>query len=135
MERILWAASAYFALVFAAGFALGTLRVLVLAPALGPLAAVALELPVMLAISWVVARWSVLRHGVPARAAPRLVMGALAFALLIAAEAALGIWGFGQTARGFVAAFSTPEGALGLAGQAAFGLMPLALLAGRRRPG
>ncbi|HVS16996.1 MAG TPA: hypothetical protein VMT18_00245 [Planctomycetota bacterium] len=35
MKRVLLAGAPHFALVFAAGFALGTLRVLVLAPRLG----------------------------------------------------------------------------------------------------
>ena len=52
MGRVLKAATAYFALVFAAGFVLGTLRTLWLAPALGPMLAVAAELPVMLGVSW-----------------------------------------------------------------------------------
>jgi len=44
-------ALAYFLPVFALGFVLGTVRTLWLAPMLGELAAVAAELPVMLAAS------------------------------------------------------------------------------------
>lgn len=125
MRRVPGAALAYFAPVFAAGFALGTLRVLLLAPALGGVAAVALELPVMLALAWVAARWAAERFEVPAAAAPRLAMGGLAFVLLIAAEAALGIWGFGRGGTEIVAGFVTAEGILGLAGQVAFAFVPL----------
>ncbi len=50
--RAVLAGVLYFGLVFALGFILGTLRVLVLEPRLGSTGAVLLELPVMLAASW-----------------------------------------------------------------------------------
>lgn len=114
-------ALAYAAAVFAAGFALGVLRVAWIAPAVGPLAAVALELPVMLAISWgvagrVLARWSLPRNR-------RLAMGGLALALLLAAEAGLALT-LGGTLPGFLRGLATPPGVLGLAGQVAFALIP-----------
>ena len=51
-------AALYAAIVFALGFALGTLRILFLAPVAGELAAAIVEVPLMLALSWafVVAR-------------------------------------------------------------------------------
>ena len=88
---VIRAAAVYFGVVFAAAFALGMLRMLVLAPALGPLLAVALELPAVLALSWLVAG-RVLRHW-PMALRGRTAMGALAFALLMAAEAGLGLAG------------------------------------------
>jgi hypothetical protein len=115
---------AYAGLVFAAGFVLGTVRVLALAPAVGPLAAVALELPVMLALSWIAARIVLARLPVPARPGPRLAMGAVALAALLGAEAALGVLGFGQSLAAWAAGLVTPEGMLGLAGQGLFALLP-----------
>ncbi len=114
-------AFAYALPVFAAGFVLGALRTLWLAPMVGPLAAVAMELPVILAVSWFVAgavlrRWSLPR-------AERLVMGAIAFVILMACEAGLSL-GFGRTLRDFAADMATAHGALGLAGQIAFALIP-----------
>ena len=126
MRPVSVAALAYVAPVFAAGFGLGTLRVLLVAPALAELTAVALELPVMLA-----ARWAVARFAVPAEAAPRLAMGALAFLCLMLAEAALASLAFGQSPGAFLGALATPAGALGLAGQAGFAAMPWLLLFGR----
>ena len=51
MHKIALSALVYVAAVFAAAFVLGTLRVLLVAPRLGELAAVALELPVVLCLS------------------------------------------------------------------------------------
>lgn len=120
----LLAAFAYWAVVFAAGFVLGTLRVLALAPVTGELAAVALEIPVMLVISWVASKRVCRRFAVSTRIAPRLLMGVAAFALLIAAEVALSVYAFGQTAAAWAGSLGTPAGLLGLAGQVGFGMIP-----------
>ena len=118
------AALGYFAVTFAVAFGLGAVRQTLVAPRLGALAAVAIEVPVLLAVSWVVARWAVRRFAVPDRAAARLVMGGLAFALLQATEFALAA-AFGTPPSAYAAAILTPPGALGLAAQVAFALLPL----------
>ena len=71
MSSVIKGGAAYFALVFAAGFALGVVRVLVLAPRLGALSAVALELPLILTVSWIACGWVLKRFSVPPRAGPR----------------------------------------------------------------
>lgn len=124
MRRAVFAGFAYFAIVFAAGFLLGTIRTLMLAPRVGETAAVLIELPAMLAISWVACGIVLRRLDVPAARAARFVMGALAFALLMAAEAALAA-AFGETPALYLQELQTPAGALGLAGQAAFAVIPL----------
>lgn len=115
----------YFLAVFAVGFLLGTVRTLVVVPAIGALAAVALELPLMLLASWwlcgVVLRW----FPVPNAALLRLTMGGSAFLLLMAAELALAVWGFGQPPAVYVTRFAGLAEKLGLAGQVGFALMPL----------
>ena len=113
----------YFAAVFALGFALGTLRTLWLAPAIGPTPAVLAELPVMLGASWWLARRIVGRAKLPSQRAA-LAMGALAFALLMGAELALGVLAFGETPREWLTGLTRLPGSLGLAGQALFGLLP-----------
>lgn len=115
----------YFAVVFMAGFALGTLRVLVLAPALGDFASVLAELPVILAIAWVACRRIVARLGVPATVRARAAMGGVAFAMLIGAEALLGAAVFGRPLASQAADLASPAGSLGLAGQIGFALLPL----------
>jgi hypothetical protein len=84
---------AYFALVFAAGWVLGPLRVLWLAPQVGPTAAVLLEAPVMVAVMILAARFTVRRFAVPRAPGSRLGMGGVALASLLVAEllGALGV--------------------------------------------
>lgn len=120
---LLRSAFAYFAGIFALGFVLGTVRVLWLVPRLGETAAVLIELPVMVTASWLWARRIVARHRLPSRRSA-LALGLGGLALLLLAELALGLTLFGQSAGQWLAALTTPPGALGLAGQVLFGLMP-----------
>ena len=113
------------AVVFAAGFALGVLRTLLVAPRFGDLPAVALELPVMLAISWVVCGKVLSRFEVPSDTASRFSMGAVAFGLLMFAEITLSVGLFGRSMSEHFDALTTTHGLLGLTGQVLFGLMPL----------
>jgi hypothetical protein len=124
-SNILRAAAAYFSMVFAAGFALGTIRTLLLVPRTGELAAVALELPMMLVISWYACGRALRRHPVPEGTASRAATGALAFMFLLVAELILTLTAFGGTPATFAASLVTRPGALGLAGQIAFALFPL----------
>jgi hypothetical protein len=84
----------YFLLVFAAGFALGVIRVLWLAPILGERNAELAEIPVMLAVITVAARVVVGRMRHPGPGA-RLATGALAllFMLLVEFTVVLGLRG------------------------------------------
>jgi hypothetical protein len=123
MPPIVLPALVYVATVFAAAFGLGTLRVLLVAPRLGELAAVTLEVPVVLGLSWLVAGRVLRRWPLP-RPGQRLAMGGLAFALLMLAETVLGITLFGRTPAGILAAMATLPGLVGLAGQIGFALIP-----------
>jgi hypothetical protein len=122
--RAVEAGVTYFAIVFAAGLALGTVRVLLLVPQLGELLAALLELPIMLGISWFVCAKLIARYQVPPRIPARLTMGAVAFGLLMLAELALSLTLFGRSMTDFVQALATSHGMTGLAGQVLFGLMP-----------
>jgi hypothetical protein len=121
--RLGQAALAYWAVVFALGFVLGTLRVLWLAPLIGVLPATALELPVMLAASWWAAGWLVRRFGI-GTSGEALAMGLLAFALLMAAEYALAAVLAGEAPGEWLSGLRQPHALLGLAGQGLFALMP-----------
>jgi hypothetical protein len=77
----------YFAAVFTFAFAMGIARVLVVAPRLGPTAAVLLEVPILVVASWIVARRLLRNRSLTLR--QRTTMGATAFTLTMASEAAL----------------------------------------------
>jgi hypothetical protein len=111
--------------VFALGFVLGTLRILLVAPAIGPFGAALLETPFILAASWLVCGWLISRSKLGPGLLSRAWMGIVAFVLVIGAEAALGIYGFGRSWAEQSRAFVEPAGLTGLGGQILFALMPL----------
>jgi hypothetical protein len=116
---------AYFAVVFSAGFALGAIRFLIVSPRIGELPAVLLELPLMLMVSWTASRWLIRSFNVNGELTARLVMGAFAFGLVMMAEAALSVFGFGRTISEHLEAFRAIPVLLGLAGQVAFAIFPV----------
>ena len=134
MPAALLAGMVYFAIVFAVGFVLGAIRVLVVIPRFGATNAVLIELPVMLALSWIACGSLVRRFGIPPRFGARAVMGGVAFALLMVAEAGVSVFGFGRTLGEHLAAYQTVGVQLGLAAQIAFALFPvLQAVVGRGR--
>ena len=122
--RTVRAGLVYFASVFGVGFVLGTLRVLLLVPHLGPRMAELVELPVMVLASYVCARW-VVRRFAPLSAAQRLGVGATALALLVVAELGVVVAIQGQGLAQYVAGRDPVSGTAYLASLVAFALMPL----------
>lgn len=120
---ILRAAAAYWAAVFALGFALGTIRVLWVIPLVGLMPATLIELPLILTASWLAAGWLVRRFRI-ASTEEALTAGALAFAILMVAECALASVLTGQSPAEWLAGLRQPHALLGLAGQVVFALMP-----------
>ncbi len=125
MAKAIRAGLFYFALVFGIGFVLGTIRITFVIPRLGELVAVMLELPVMLASAWLVCGWLVTRLAVPGRLAPRALMGATAFSLLMVAELVLAVLLFGRTPAQHLDSYRSTAALLGLAGQLLFAAFPL----------
>lgn len=121
--KLLRAAIAYWAMVFALGFVLGTIRVTWVVPLVGLMPATVLELPIILAASWFAAGWLVRRFAIVS-AGEALTIGALAFAMLMAAECALAAALMGQAPAQWLADLRQPHALLGLAGQVVFALMP-----------
>jgi hypothetical protein len=120
----LLAASLYAAAAFAAGFVLGSMRILLLAPALGEFAAVALELPVMLAISWVAFGVIAARLHLPYALGTGVRIGLVALVLLLLAEFVLGLTLFARAPAAILDGWLNASGLLGLAGQILFALIP-----------
>ena len=125
MPQVLWSGALYFAIVFIAAFALGVLRVTVIAPRLGDIKAVLIEVPIMLGIAWFVCSQVVHQFEVPSEWLPRLVMGTSAFLLLMVAEPSIAVFGLGRTLALYFGTFRSTAGIIGLLGQIAFALIPL----------
>jgi hypothetical protein len=125
MFRAIGSAGALYAIiVFLIGFILGTIRVLLLVPRLGETTAVLVEAPVMLAASWFVCRWCVDRLYVRRTVLARSLMGLVAFAVLMSAEVGLGAV-LGRSIADQLATYGSLAGALGLAAQVIFAILPV----------
>jgi hypothetical protein len=125
VSRVLAAGMLYFALVFGAGFVLGTVRVLWLAPRLGERAAELLEMPFMLVVIVFAARFVLRRLARGAAASVRLGIGGVALALLLAAELTLVLALRGLSLAEYLASRDPVAGAAYLAMLAVYALMPL----------
>jgi len=125
MTSALKAGFGYFAAVFAAGFLLGVARTLLIAPLTGDLAAVALELPLILTVSWVACGWAIRRHDVKSESGDRLVMGLTSFVLLMVAELAVSTLVAGRSLDQHLALYSSAPVLLGMCGQLVYAALPL----------
>jgi len=130
--RALEAGLLYFGLVFGAGFLLGPIRLLWLVPRVGERTAELLELPVMLVVIVLAARWVVARLRVPAAVPGRLGMGGLALALMLAAEFGLVLGLRGLTLAEYLASRDPISGTAYYASLLVYASMPL--LVGREPP-
>jgi hypothetical protein len=122
MGRAWRAGVVYFLAVFAAGFVLGVLRTLFVSPHIGVLAAVAVELPIVLAVAWWVS--ARLQRGSSPTLRGAGLMGGTAFALLLLAETSLSIALFGRTIAEHLSLYADADHQLGFVGQIAFALIP-----------
>ena len=87
--RILKPGLLYFAVVFGAGLMLGPVRIIWVVPRLGTRWAELMEMPIMLAVTVLAARWIIRRFAVPPKPSVRLGMGFFALVLMLVAEFAL----------------------------------------------
>jgi hypothetical protein len=118
------AGAAYALLLLLAGTVFGTARVLVYAPQFGEAAALAIELPAMLAIAWVLAGRLVRRLPRPNPGA-RATLAASAALLFFGGEIGLG-WAFsGQPPAAWAAGLARPAALAGFAAQLASLAMPI----------
>lgn len=125
---------AYFGIVFGAGFVLGALRVLAVAPRLGEARAELLETPIMLVIIYFAARLVVDRFRIE-RVSVALAVGSAALGLLLAFEFTLVLAVRGLTFDAWYADRDPAAFAAYLAGLLAFALMPAVFrFFGTRRP-
>ena len=125
--QFLKAGVAYFAIVFGAGFVLGPIRILWLAPRFGTRLAELMEIPIMFVVILVAARWIVRRLALPSRASSRLGMGFIALGLMLIAEFTLVLWFRGLSIRDYLASRDPVSGTVYYAMLGVFAIMPLLL--------
>jgi len=123
--RSLKAGVLYFAIVFGTGFVLGPIRILWLVPRLGERVAELVELPIMLGVIVLSARWVVRRLSLPATLLSRLTMGGLALALVLLAELTVVLWLRGLTLSEYVASRDPISGTAYYASLVVFAVMPM----------
>jgi hypothetical protein len=124
LARVARAAAIYFVVVLAAGFALGTVRTLVVVPRIGERAAELAEMPLLVAVSFLAARWIIARHA-PLRVAQRFAVGLIALGLLLAAEVFLVLGARQLTLQQYITGRDPVAGSTYVIALALFALLPL----------
>jgi hypothetical protein len=104
---------------------LGTIRTLWVVPRIGVRSAELLETPIMLVVSILAARWTAMRLSVPSGRSPRLAMGGVALAFLLAAEFGSVFWIRALSIRDYVATRDPLSGTVYYLALVVFAIMPL----------
>ena len=125
MKRALIPATVYFLTLFALGFVLGTIRVLLVVPKIGILHATLIEVPLMLIAAFYLCRWTIERWIVPSSLSARGVMALWFLILLALFETLVGVALFGRTLAGTWSGLATPAGLIGLTAQIIAALLPM----------
>jgi hypothetical protein len=123
--QILKAGVVYFALVFGAGFLLGSIRTLWVVSRFGTRMAELMETPIMFVVTSVAARWVVRRLAVPSIPSWRLGMGCVALGLLLFAEFTLVLWLRGLSISEYFASRDPVSGTVYYVMLGVFAIMPL----------
>jgi len=124
MRQILKAAAIYFFLVFGAGFVLGSIRVLLILPRVGERTAELMEMPIMLLVTILAARWVSRRLVNPAIGSRLVAVGFAALGLLLAAELTFAFVLRGLTIREYLASRDPVAGAIFSVMLLVFAVMP-----------
>ena len=103
IQTILKAGTRYFALVFAAGFVLGTIRTIWIVPSFGARRAELMEAPIMFAITALASRWMVQRLAIRPSFPKRIAVGLVALGLLLLTEFTVVLWIRGLTIAEYLA--------------------------------
>jgi len=126
-RRVAMAGVAYFAMVFGAGFILGSIRVPFLVPRLGERTSELIEMPFMLIVVVYSARFVVRRFALTPATSVRLGVGLIALGLLLAAELLLAVVLQNRSLAEYIASRDRASGSVYLAMLLLFSVMPLVL--------
>lgn len=125
--QILKAGLIYFAIVFGTGFVLGTIRTLWVVPRVGTRRAELMEMPIMIVVTILAARWVVLHLAIPSTASARLAMGGVGLGFLLGAELSL-VRLHGLALREYFATRDLVSGTVYYLALGLFAVMPLLLI-------
>jgi hypothetical protein len=126
--QVVKAGVVYFALVFGAGFVLGTIRTLWVVPRVGSRTAELMEMPIMLVVTIVAARWTVLHLSEPMMWSARIEMGCIALTLILIVEFGFVLWIRGLLIRGYLATRDPVSGTVYYLMLVVFAAMPLLIV-------
>jgi hypothetical protein len=115
----------YFALVFGAGFVLGSIRILWVVPRFGVRMAELMETPIMFVVTIFAARWIVRWLAVPPTRSSRLGMGCIAVSFLLIAEFTLVLWVRGLSIGEYLSTRDPVSGTVYYVMLGVFAIMPL----------
>ncbi len=122
--RTFRAALLYFLVVFGVGFLLGAIRVWLLVPRIGSRVAELAEVPIMIAVTVLAARWVVRWLKVPSALASRLGVGGVGLLIMLVAEFGLVLWVRGLTIRQYLETRDPISGTAYYLALLLFALMP-----------
>jgi hypothetical protein len=124
MMLVLKGGALYFAIVFTVGFVLGAVRTLWVVPHVGTRTAELMEMPIMLVVTIVAVRWTVLHLSVPMFWSARLEMACIALVLMLIAEFGFVLWIRGLSIKEYFATRDPVAGAAYYLMLVVFAIMP-----------
>jgi endonuclease/exonuclease/phosphatase (EEP) superfamily protein YafD len=124
----------YFSLVFGTGFVLGPIRILWLVPRVGVRAAELLEIPIMVLVTILAARWVIRRYNVQSAYATRLGIGVMALSFMVVAEVGLALTLRGMSVSEYITNRDPISGTVYFLALALFASMPVLLLLSETDP-
>jgi hypothetical protein len=125
MMQALKAGALYFAVVLSVGFMLGTIRTLWVIPHVGTRTAELMEMPIMLVVTILAARWTVRHLRVQPMPSVRIGMGCIALLLMLVAEFGFVLWIRGLSVKGYLATRDSVSGTVYCVVLILFAIMPL----------
>jgi hypothetical protein len=123
--RIIKAAALYFAIVFGAAFVFGVIRTLWVAPSVGETMAVLIEVPALIVVMAITARWVPYALNLSRSFIPLAAMGLLALLLQQAGDFTVGLLVRGRSPADQLAYLLTPAGLIYVVAVLLFAAMPV----------
>ena len=123
--KLLKASLLYFVLVFGTGFILGPIRIIWLIPQVGERSAELMEVPFMIAATYLAALWIVQRFSLSSTRSIRLRVGVMALVLMLISEISLGLWIRGISLNEYFSSRDPVSGTAYYLALALFAAMPM----------